>query len=498
MALTAGLAALLGRYGGGDEATIGTLTLNRDTAELTPLIGNIANTLALRVDLSGRPTFRELVGRVRDVTAGAFEHQDVPFDLLLDALQSERRLDRGPLFDVTMIFLAQDIEGPRLPGLDVAWETVHNATAQLDLTLEAFSRADGISVEATYRTALFEAATIRRLLRRLERVLAFGARWPDRPLHELDLVLDSERPRLRRWGDRTLAPATPAPATLPALLGEQIARDPAALALVDGEQQLTFGAFGERVRRLARLLVEEGVGPEDRVGIAVPRSADALVAIFAVLEAGGAYVPLDPGLPAARLAQIVGEARPALVLCGAAAPPPLGDDVRGAAAGDRRAGDLGAPAPAARGRADRCRPARPAAPRPPGVRHLHVGLDRAAEGRRDAAPRPRQPVRLPPRAAARPGPPPDRSRAAARRSRLAAVVRRILAAAAMAARRPRAAPPAPRDLRRPAPPGGGDRRRRAGLHRADAVAARRDPARARRARRPAAVRPRLRWRAGVG
>ena len=226
-----------------------------------------------------------------------------------------------------MIFLAQDIEGPRLPGLDVTWETVHNATAQLDLTLEAFSRADGISVEATYRTALFEAATIRRLLRRLERVLAFGARWPDRPLHELDLVLDSERPRLRRWGDRSLAPATPAPATLPALLGAQIARDPAALALVDGEQRLTFGAFGERVRRLARLLVEEGVGPEDRVGIAVPRSADALVAIFAVLEAGGAYVPLDPGLPAARLAQIAGEARPALVLCGAAAPPPLGDDV---------------------------------------------------------------------------------------------------------------------------------------------------------------------------
>ncbi|MFF5209442.1 amino acid adenylation domain-containing protein [Streptosporangium sp. NPDC000396] len=312
MALVAGLAALLGRYTQSQEVAIGTPTLNRDHADLTRLIGNLGNTLALRVDLSRRPSFRELLGRVRAVCGEAYANQDVPFDLLLDELGVERRLDRSPLFDVTIVFLTQGMDGPDLPGLEVTWETFHNGTAQLDLSFEAFLLESGLSIEATYRTSLFREETVVRLMRRLEHLFAQVVDNPEARLPELDILLDEERPLvLGAWADRSRPVA---PSTVTALFEEQAARSGDSPALVFEGEELTFAELNARANRLARLLVAEGVGPETPVGIALPRSLDVMVAILAVLKAGGAYVPLDPDYPLEHLAHVLDDARPAVLL----------------------------------------------------------------------------------------------------------------------------------------------------------------------------------------
>ncbi|MGW2541708.1 non-ribosomal peptide synthetase [Kitasatospora sp. NPDC001574] len=318
MALVAGLAALLGRYTGAEEFAIGTPTLNRDHQDLTRLIGNLGNTLALRMDLTGRPTFRQLLGQVRTTCQDAYAHQDVPFDLLLDDLGVERRLDRGPLFDTTVVFLTQGMAGPELPGLEIAWETFHNGTAQLDLSFEAFLLGEGggaaFSVEATFRTALFRPDTIRRLMRRLESVLAQATAFPETPLHELDLLLDEERPLvLGAWSSRPALGGGEG-TTVPALFEAQVDRDPRADAVDDGSERLSFGELAARVNRLAHLLVSHGAGPEARVGVALPRSADAVVAVLAVLTAGGAYVALDPDYPQEALAHVLADSRPTVLI----------------------------------------------------------------------------------------------------------------------------------------------------------------------------------------
>ncbi|MEV8631387.1 amino acid adenylation domain-containing protein [Streptosporangium sp. NPDC051023] len=326
MALVAGLAALLGRYAQSEEVAIGTPTLNRDHAELTRLIGNLGNTLALRVDLSGRPSFRELLERVREVCAEAYANQDVPFDLLLDELGVERRLDRGPLFDVTIVFLTQGMTGPELPGLEVTWETFHNGTAQLDLSFEAFLLGTRLSIEATYRGALFDEATVVKLMRRLEQILAQAVADPEVPVADLDLLLAEERPLVMgEWARRP--PPGPVPeVTVTDLFEQQAAAsaDHPALAVEGGS--LSFEHLNERANRLARLLAAEGAVPGGLVALALPRSPDTMVAILAVLKSGAAYVPLDTGYPADHLAYVLADARPAILLTAGGADVPAPPD----------------------------------------------------------------------------------------------------------------------------------------------------------------------------
>ncbi|BCY11518.1 non-ribosomal peptide synthetase [Actinoplanes sp. L3-i22] len=313
MVLIAGIAALLGRYAQADEVTIGTVTQNRDHTGLQSLIGNFGNTLPLRVDLSGRPSFRQIISRVRAVCTDAYSHADVPFDLILDALRVERRLDRSPLFDVSVIFLAQDLAGPTLPGVDVRWEKFHNRTTQTDLSFDALLKDGRLGLQATYRTSLFRDDTIRRLLERLAGVYAQAADDPELRLDELDLLLDDEP----RGVDR---PALGAGGTVLDLFDAQVRRDPAALALVFGARKWTFGEVDVAANRLARLLREHGAGPERRVGIALPRSADVLVTILAVLKSGAAYVPLDPAYPAEHTARVLADAAPDVVVSDRALP----------------------------------------------------------------------------------------------------------------------------------------------------------------------------------
>ncbi|MFI6012739.1 amino acid adenylation domain-containing protein [Streptomyces sp. NPDC051243] len=314
MVLFAGLAALLHRTTGATDIPIGSAVMNRDLPGLEKLIGNFGNTLALRADLGGDPGFAELVERVKRVCTDGYAHQDMPFDKLVERLRPERQPGRSVYFDVMLLFLTQGLEGPRLPGVTAQWETVHNDTTQFDLSLEAFLTEGRLRIEATYRSGLFAPDTVDRLLRHLETLLAAALADPELALSGLPLMTGSEQRRvLEDWN----ATAHPVPVThLADLLAEQAARTPDAPALIadDGTSALDYAGLHARANRLARLLISRGVGPEHLVGVALDRGTDLVVALLAVLKAGAAYVPLDTGYPAERLAFLVEDAAPTLVL----------------------------------------------------------------------------------------------------------------------------------------------------------------------------------------
>ncbi|KPI10858.1 amino acid adenylation domain protein [Actinobacteria bacterium OK074] len=326
MVLFAGLATLLHRLTGATDVPIGSAVMNRDLPGLEQLIGNFGNTLALRADLAGDPGFAELVERVRQVCTDGYAHQDMPFDRLVEQLRPERHAGRSVYFDVMLLFLTQGLDGPKLPGVTAEWETVHNDTTQFDLSLEAFLTGGQLRIEATYRGGLFAPETVDRLLRHLETVLGAALTDPELPVSRLPLMTEAEEHRVvGEWN----ATAHPVPVTtLTELLDRQAARTPDAPALVadgtpgerDGSTpaELDYAALHARANRLARLLITHGVGPERLVGVALDRGPDLVVALLAVLKAGGAYVPLDPGYPAERLAFMIEDAAPALVLTSSA------------------------------------------------------------------------------------------------------------------------------------------------------------------------------------
>ncbi|AZQ39172.1 amino acid adenylation domain-containing protein [Streptomyces cyaneochromogenes] len=314
MVLFAGLAALLHRTTGATDIPIGSAVMNRDLPGLEKLIGNFGNTLALRADLDGDPGFAELVERVKQVCTDGYAHQDMPFDKLVERLKPERQPGRAVYFDVMLLFLTQGLEGPQLPGVSAAWETVHNDTTQFDLSLEAFLTGGRLRIEATYRSGLFTPETVDRLLQHLETLLAAALADPELATSRLPLMTEAEERRILEDFNAT---DHPVPAThLTGLLAQQAARTPAAPALIadDGSPALDYAGLHARANRLARLLISHGVGPEHLVGVALDRGTDLVVALLAVLKAGAAYVPLDTGYPAERLAFMVEDAAPTLVL----------------------------------------------------------------------------------------------------------------------------------------------------------------------------------------
>ncbi|MGW0188388.1 amino acid adenylation domain-containing protein [Streptomyces sp. NPDC003362] len=314
MVLFAALAALLHRTTGATDIPIGSAVMHRDLAGLDQLVGNFGNTLALRADLEGDPGLAELVERVRRVCTDGYAHQDMPFDRLVEELRPPRQPGRAVWFDVMLLFLTQGLEGPDLPGVHAEWETVHNDTTQFDLSLEAFLTGGRLRVEATHRDGLFTPDTVDRLLRRLETLLAAALADPALPVSRLPLTSDDEEDRvLREWN----ATDRPVPAvTLTDLLARQAARTPTAVALATDTtpDACDYAGLHARANRLARLLTAHGVGPERRVGVALERGPDLVVALLAVLKAGGAYVPLDPAHPAERLALLIEDTAPALII----------------------------------------------------------------------------------------------------------------------------------------------------------------------------------------
>ncbi|WP_082468971.1 non-ribosomal peptide synthetase [Sciscionella sediminilitoris] len=313
MVVQAGLAVLLSGLGCGRDVPIGSPVAGRPDPALDELVGVFMNTLVLRTDVSGQPTFGELLARVRETDIAAFAHADVPFEHLVDELTAQRTMARNPLFQVMLAFQNFDRPQLSLPGLEARMEPVDTRTAKVDLLWSLTeTEQGGMSGALEYAIDLFEDATAAELTKRFTRLLALLGVEPDRPVTEFGLLEEDERSKvLREWNATEV---TGVHGALPELFEAQVSRTPDAVALRSAGTELSYGAFAARVRRLARLLRERGAGPDGRVGVLLPRSPELMVAIYAVHQAGGAYVPLDPELPAERLAFMAEDSAPVCVL----------------------------------------------------------------------------------------------------------------------------------------------------------------------------------------
>lgn len=308
MLLLAAFQIQLSRYTGQSDIVVGTPIANRNRAELEPLIGFFVNTLVLRTELSGDPLFGELLDRVRKVTVGAYEHQDIPFEKIVEELQPDRRLSRTPLFQVMFILQNAPMHVFELPGLTLTHVDVERVTAKFDLTM-SFRDADGDLLGTfVYDADLFDESTVARMVDHCNTLLAAIATDHRRHISTLPLLNDEEQGRLlHEWND-TRAPFGPA-RCVHELFAEQAARTPEHVAVVDETQQLTYSELDARTNQLARHLRRQGVGPETTVGILLERSVAGMIAIFGVLKAGAAYVPLEPTHPVDRWQRIIADSR---------------------------------------------------------------------------------------------------------------------------------------------------------------------------------------------
>jgi amino acid adenylation domain-containing protein len=302
MVLLASFQALLARYTGEEDIVVGAPVAGRSRAETENLIGLFINMLVLRADLSGDPTFRELLKRVREVALGAYMHQDLPMEMLVDELRPERSLGHAPLFDIGFDFLPLSPEQERLelPGLTLSAVESDTDTAKFDLVLKFVETQRGLVASLNYSTDLFEETTVRRMLGHLEMLLAAIALDAERPLSELSIMPAAERAQvLSAWNDTAAAYAHDK--CIHELFEEQAGRTPESVAVVCGGREVTYGELNARASQLAHYLRGLGVGAETLVGICVERSPEMVVSVLGILKAGGAYVPLDANYPLERL-----------------------------------------------------------------------------------------------------------------------------------------------------------------------------------------------------
>ncbi|MEV5317705.1 amino acid adenylation domain-containing protein [Streptomyces sp. NPDC052687] len=315
MVVQAALAATLTRLGAGHDIPVGTPVAGRAHEDLDDLVGFFANTLVLRADTSGDPSFRELLARVRAFAFQAFAHQDLPFDVLVEALNPRRDPSHHPLFQVMLVFENNTRVPVGLPGLEATEEPSRLGVARFDLvfnlTPPSTPRAGGTRGFVEYATDLFDRDTVERIAGYLVATLEQALADPDLPLSRLDVRSPAERARIEAWN----ATERPVPsASLPELFEAQVARTPDRAAVVHSTGTLTFAELNARANRLARYLLRLGAGPEKVVALALPRSPDVVVALWAVLKAGAAYLPVDLDYPAARVRAMLEDATPLLVL----------------------------------------------------------------------------------------------------------------------------------------------------------------------------------------
>jgi amino acid adenylation domain-containing protein/FkbH-like protein len=313
MTLLAAYKTLLFRYTRQEDIVVGTPIANRTRSEIEELIGFFVNTLVMRTSLSGSPTFRELLQRVRDVALGAYAHQSLPFEKLVEVLQPERDLTRTPVFQIW--FALQN--APRLqfnlPGLDLRLLDVHNGTSKFDLGLFIVEKPDGLHCMVEYSTDLFDRSTIVRFIEHFRMLLEGIAADPDQPVAEIPILPPKEQEQvLVGWNRATLEPGKIA--SLHQFFEEQVRKTPDAPALVSGTSRLSYRELNERANRIANRLIKLGTGPEILVGVFVERTSHLLPAILGVLKSGSAYVPLDPMYPRERLSAILQDAKAPIVL----------------------------------------------------------------------------------------------------------------------------------------------------------------------------------------
>uniref|UniRef100_UPI001E5C8AFC non-ribosomal peptide synthetase n=1 Tax=Nocardia sp. CNY236 TaxID=1169152 RepID=UPI001E5C8AFC len=325
MVMHAALAALLSRMSGSDDIVIGTPVAGRGDRALDDLVGMFVNTLALRTRIDAAAPFTALLAHVRERDLAAFEHAELPFEQVVEVLNPPRSQARHPLFQVLLAFDNAEAIDFELPELSVGATAVDTGVTKLDLQLtitekstgfglgQAAAAPAGIRAEFTYATDLFDELTIAGYARRLVGFLQAYATDPDIAVIDLPLLDADEQMRVLAAGHAAEGSVYSA-ATMLTAYEAQVRRTPDAVAVGDGERELTYAEFAEAVNRLARRLIAVGVGPEQLVVLGIRRSVDFVVAAYAVLTAGGAYTPVDPDQPAARLAQVIAAAGAVCVL----------------------------------------------------------------------------------------------------------------------------------------------------------------------------------------
>ncbi|HEV2735730.1 MAG TPA: amino acid adenylation domain-containing protein, partial [Longimicrobiaceae bacterium] len=313
MTLLAAFQAVLSRWAGEEDVVVGTPVAGRTRPEVENLIGFFVNLLALRADLSGDPAFRALIGRARRGVLEAHARQDVPFEMLVDELRPERTAAVTPFFQVLVALQPPARESLRLDGLEIAPAAGGADAAKYDLSLEMTDAGERLSGSLLYRTDLCDPGTAARMMEHLSRVLDQAAADPDVPLSRLSLLDAAERDLVVHAWNRTAAPY-PADACVHQLFEAQARRTPDAVAVVCGDDSLTYRELDTRANRLARHLVRLGVGPEVRVGLCLERSLELMACILGVMKAGGAYVPVDPSHPAERIGYVFEDSGVSVVL----------------------------------------------------------------------------------------------------------------------------------------------------------------------------------------
>lgn len=313
MALLAAFKALLYRYTDQEDLVIGLPVFNRHHSETEGLIGLFVNTLVIRTSLADNPDFCTLLRRVRESILKAYEHQEYPFEKLVEALQPERDTSHTPLFQV-MLSVGAGVDGHvAWPGLTLQPYDVERASANFDLTLEIMGYGDGLHFAFVYRTDLFDASTIERMTRHFCRLLEECVTQPDTRINVLPILSTDERQQiLEHWNDTQVT--YPRVHCLHQLFEEQAERTPEAIALVYEGKQLTYRQLNQQANQLAHFLIAQGVQPGVLVGITLERSLEMVVGLLGILKAGGAYVPLDPTYPRERLAYMLRDANVPVLL----------------------------------------------------------------------------------------------------------------------------------------------------------------------------------------
>ncbi|GLY53410.1 non-ribosomal peptide synthetase [Lentzea sp. NBRC 102530] len=307
--LVAACQVLFARYSGQRDVVVGTVVSGRDRVEFERLAGCFINTLALRSTVDAALPFTEFLGHVRTTVLEAFAHQEVPFERVVAELRPEHDPSRTPIVQALVVLQNTPDEPLAFEGARVERQALPHVSSIFELTVEFTEHADGMDVMVEYNTDLFDAARIERMAGHLHVLLDQLATTPDLPVGELSVLTAGERRQLAEWND------TAADHDLDVTVQELVARqDPGAVAVVCGEQSLTFGELDARANRIAHHLVARGVGPDVAVPVCLDRGVDFVVALLAVLKAGGAYVPLDPDSPAARLAFVVEDTGARVVL----------------------------------------------------------------------------------------------------------------------------------------------------------------------------------------
>ena len=300
MVMLAAFQVLLARYSGQMDIVVGTPIANRSQEEVEPVHGFFANTLVLRTNLSGHPTFQEILQRVRNVCLGAYAHQDVPFEKLVEELQPERDLSRNPLFQVMFQLYTPHDSGVTIPNLTVSRQILDSGTAKFDLLFSLGDRGTGLYGGIEYATDLFEEATISRLIGHYQRLLEEIISDSSRPIDQLPLLTPREQSELLVDWNSTQA-GFPQHSCLHELIEEQANKTPDSIAVMHEEQFLTYAQLNARANELATHFRALGVTPDSRVGLCLERSINMIIGVLAILKAGGTYVPLDPTYPPPRL-----------------------------------------------------------------------------------------------------------------------------------------------------------------------------------------------------